>query len=69
VKYNINGHQDFMASMHNDFFQGQMDRGLFYWLKYSGKAQLSNEEEEEEVAISNRGKTTKFEKLYQLNLF
>jgi len=24
-------HQDFMASTHSDFFQGQMDGGLFYW--------------------------------------
>jgi hypothetical protein len=27
----INFHQDFMTSMYSGFFQGQMDRGLFYW--------------------------------------
>jgi hypothetical protein len=25
----INFHQDFMASMHSDFFQGKMDKGLY----------------------------------------
>jgi hypothetical protein len=26
-----------VASAHSDFFQGKADRGLFYWLDYSGK--------------------------------
>jgi hypothetical protein len=26
-----------MASMHGDFFQGQIDRSLFYWPNHSGK--------------------------------
>jgi hypothetical protein len=26
----IHFHQDFLANMHIDFFQGQTDRGLFY---------------------------------------
>jgi hypothetical protein len=27
----VNYHQDFVASMHSDFFLGQTDRGLFNW--------------------------------------
>jgi len=37
----INLRQDFMASAHSDFFQGQMDRGLFYWPHHSGETHLS----------------------------
>ncbi len=40
----VNFHQDFVASMHRDLFQGQMDRGLFYWPNLSGETQLSNKE-------------------------
>jgi hypothetical protein len=35
-----------MASMHSNFFQGQMDRGLFYWPNHSVETQLSNQEED-----------------------
>jgi len=28
-------------------YQGQMDRGLFYWPNLSGETRLSNKEEEE----------------------
>ncbi len=30
-----NYHQDFVASMNSDFFQGQMDRGSFCWPNHS----------------------------------
>ena len=33
-----------MASMHSDFFQGQLVRGLLYCPGHSGKAQLSKQE-------------------------
>ncbi len=29
-KIYVNFHQDLMVSMHSYFYQGQMDRGLFY---------------------------------------
>ncbi len=40
-------HQDFVASMHSDFFQGQKDRVLFYWPSQSGATWQSKPEEEE----------------------
>ncbi len=33
----INFHQDFMTSMHSNFFQGQVNRGLTYWPNNTGK--------------------------------
>jgi hypothetical protein len=30
-KIKVNYHQGFMDSMHSDFVQGQIDRGIFYW--------------------------------------
>ncbi len=38
---NFSFHQDFMASTHNDFLQGQMDRCQFYWPNLSGETWLS----------------------------
>jgi hypothetical protein len=35
-----------MASMHSDFFQGQTDRGLFYWAGLYGETWLPNLEAE-----------------------
>ncbi len=32
--------------MHSNFFQGQMNRNLFYWPNHSGDTQLSKNEEE-----------------------
>jgi hypothetical protein len=31
----VNFHQDFEATKHSDFFQGQTDMGLFYWPNHS----------------------------------
>jgi len=39
--------QDFMAGMHCDFFQWQIDRVLFYWLNHSWYTRLSKQEVEE----------------------
>ncbi len=44
----VNFLKDFAADMHSDFFQGQMDRGLFYWPNHSWETRLSRQEEEEE---------------------
>jgi hypothetical protein len=38
----VNFYQDLVAGTHTDFFQGQMDRGLFYWPNLSGITQLTN---------------------------
>ncbi len=38
-------HQDFVASMHGDFSQGQTEKGLIYWHNPSGETQLSKQEE------------------------
>jgi hypothetical protein len=35
-----------MASIQSDFFQGLVDRGIFYWPKHSRETQLSNIQEE-----------------------
>jgi len=43
AKYCHNFHQDFVASTHTDFFQGQTDRGLFYWPNHSGETGCPNE--------------------------
>jgi hypothetical protein len=43
----INFHQDFVATTHSDFFQGQADRGLFYMPNHSWETQLSKQKEEE----------------------
>jgi hypothetical protein len=32
----VNFHQDIVASMYSDSFQGQTDGGLFYWPNHSG---------------------------------
>jgi hypothetical protein len=48
----VNFHQDFVASMHSDVFQGAADRGQFYWLKHFGETLLSNKDEEHEAPIS-----------------
>ncbi len=37
----VNFHRDFMASTHSDFFQGHMDRSLFYWPNLTGETRLS----------------------------
>jgi hypothetical protein len=42
----INFHQVFVASTHSDFFQGEMDRGLFYWPSHASETQLSKQEKE-----------------------
>ncbi len=44
----INFHQDFVDSIHSDFFQGQTDRGLYYWPNqyHSVESQLSKQEQE-----------------------
>ncbi len=34
-----------MGSMHSDFFEGDMDRGLFYSLNYFPETLLSKQEE------------------------
>ncbi len=33
----VSYYQDFMASTHSIFFQGHMERGLFYWPTHSGE--------------------------------
>jgi hypothetical protein len=47
----VNISQNFAASMHTSFFQGQADRGLFYWPEHSGEAGLPLQEEKEGKAI------------------
>ncbi len=42
TEINVNFHQDFVASTLRDFFQGQMDRGLFYGPNLFGETWLSN---------------------------
>ncbi len=37
-----------MGCKHNHFFQGYMDRILFYWLNHSWETQLSKYEEDDE---------------------
>jgi hypothetical protein len=46
LKSEVSFSQDFMAT-HSDFFQGQMDRVLFYCPGHSGETQLSKQEKEE----------------------
>ncbi len=43
----INFNQDFMASTHGDYFQGQVDRELIYWPNHSEETQLFNQLREE----------------------
>ncbi len=43
----VNFHRDFVASQHSNFFWGQTDKGLFYWLNHSGKTQQEGEQVEE----------------------
>jgi hypothetical protein len=45
----VNFHQDFVASTHSDFFQGQTDRGLFYGPNHSRETRLYKQEEQEEA--------------------
>jgi hypothetical protein len=40
-----------MASTHSYFFQGQMESGIFYWLKPFQGTQLSKQKEEEDIHI------------------
>ncbi len=47
----INIHQDFVASKHSDFFQGQTSRGLLCRHKHSWETWLSIQEEEEEYLL------------------
>jgi hypothetical protein len=47
----VDFHQDFMASTHSDFYQGQMNMTLLYWPHHSEKTWLSNQEEDEEESI------------------
>jgi hypothetical protein len=45
-----------MANTHSDFFQGQIDRGLFYWPSHSGKL-------EDEMTVSERKALIKVDEL------
>jgi hypothetical protein len=47
----VDFHQDFMASTHSDFYQGQMNMALLYWPHHSEKTWLSNQEIDEEESI------------------
>jgi hypothetical protein len=49
----INSCQDFMASMHSDFFQVQTGRHLICWPNHSAETLLSKQEKEEEENPSN----------------
>ncbi len=42
----ISFHQDFMARVLSEFFQGEKDKALFYWLNNSWETRLSKQEEE-----------------------
>jgi hypothetical protein len=42
----INFHQEFVASTHDYFFQGQTGRGLFLWPIHHGESWLQKQEEE-----------------------
>ncbi len=42
----ISFHQDFLASTHSGFFNGQTDSGLIYLPNHSRETQLSNKEVE-----------------------
>jgi len=48
----VNFHQDFIASKHSNFFQGQTDRGLFYGPNHWWETRLSKENEEEDYCFS-----------------
>jgi hypothetical protein len=43
--------EDFVASMHSNFFQGLTDRGLIYGPNHSNENLLSKQEREEENII------------------
>ncbi len=47
AKYCHQGLQDFVASTHNNFLQGQTDNGLFYGVNHSGESQLLKQEKVE----------------------
>jgi hypothetical protein len=51
----INLHQDFTTSTHSDSFQESADRGFIYWLNYSWKTQVSNQEEEYKLKCIKTG--------------
>jgi hypothetical protein len=38
----VDNNQDFVPSTHSDFFQGQKDRGLFYWINHWGELSCQN---------------------------
>jgi hypothetical protein len=44
----INVHQEFVACVHSDFFQGETDRVLVYGPNHSVETRLPKQEEEEE---------------------
>ncbi len=46
IEIKANSHQDFVASMNSNFFQGQTDRGLFYGSYHTGETQLSKQEDD-----------------------
>jgi hypothetical protein len=46
-----NFHQDFMASMHSNFFQGQTDTGLIYEPCHCRETGLSQQNEEEGIHL------------------
>jgi hypothetical protein len=35
--------------LHSDFFQGQMDRSIFYWPNHSGELSCSNKKKEKKM--------------------
>ncbi len=51
----VNFHQDFVARMHNNLFQGQIDRGLLYRPKHSRKLVCSKQEVIEEKRDAGLG--------------
>ncbi len=65
-------HQDFVASMHRNFSQGQTDKGLIYWHDPSGENQLSKQEErliETVLSIVAQPKEPRQVQTHQLALF
>ncbi len=49
----INFHQDFVDTLHTDFFQEHMDRDIFYLPNHSVETWLIKQEREEETEIKN----------------
>ncbi len=51
----VNFFQDFVGSMHGDFFQWQTDRGLFYRPTHSGETLLYKQEDNQDDLLLLRG--------------